>query len=212
MRVFILSTGRCGSQTFIRACAHIENYTAGHESLSNRFGAERFDYPEDHIEADNRLSWHLGELQQLFGDTAFYIHLSRNRDQVARSFLSRFYQPGSMIDSFSEGIRMNRLDKMTRKERLAACYDYVDTIQANIEHFLSDKSRVMQIDLETIAEDFAQFWNEIGAKGDLKSAMRELKIKHNARPQRKLDLARRWTRILTVEWKNLRMTGTARQK
>ena len=34
MNVFILNTGRCGSRTFARACAHITNYTSAHESRS----------------------------------------------------------------------------------------------------------------------------------------------------------------------------------
>ena len=56
MNVFVLCTGRCGSTTFACACRHIENYTAAHESRSHLAGPERFAYPEDHIEVDNRLS------------------------------------------------------------------------------------------------------------------------------------------------------------
>ena len=34
MRVFVLCTGRSGSTTFVRACQHIDNYTASHESTA----------------------------------------------------------------------------------------------------------------------------------------------------------------------------------
>ncbi|MCP4460367.1 MAG: hypothetical protein GY816_20445 [Cytophagales bacterium] len=74
MRVFILSTGRCGFTTIFKACRHIENYTCGHESLSKNFGKKKFDYPENYIESDNRLSWHLGQLDSIFGDNAFFVH------------------------------------------------------------------------------------------------------------------------------------------
>jgi ferritin-like protein len=48
--------------TFIRACQHITNYTAGHETRSTLLGEARVAYPDQHIEADNRLSWMLGKL------------------------------------------------------------------------------------------------------------------------------------------------------
>ena len=64
MNIFILNTGRCGSTTFIKACEHIKNYTCAHESLLTEIGAQRFNYPQDHIEADNRLSWLLGRLDE----------------------------------------------------------------------------------------------------------------------------------------------------
>jgi ferritin-like protein len=48
--------------TFIRACRHITNYTAGHETRSTLLGEDRIAYPRQHIEADNRLSWMLGKL------------------------------------------------------------------------------------------------------------------------------------------------------
>jgi len=69
MRVFILCTGRTGSTSIIEACKHISNYTADHESLAKVFGNQRLDYPDYHIEADNRLSWHLGALNKKYGDT-----------------------------------------------------------------------------------------------------------------------------------------------
>ena len=64
MNVFILSTGRSGSQTFARACAHVSNYTSAHESRSGLLGDAHFDYPDNHIESDNRLSWMLGRLDR----------------------------------------------------------------------------------------------------------------------------------------------------
>ncbi|HPR00106.1 MAG TPA: hypothetical protein PK066_11220, partial [Saprospiraceae bacterium] len=77
---------------------------------------------------------------------------------VAQSFLKRFYIPGSIIDSFCEGIRMTPSEKLSKEMRLKACYDYIDTVNANIEHFLAKKSKVITLNLETIRVDFIQLW------------------------------------------------------
>jgi len=64
---------------------------------------------------------------------------------------------------------------------LAVCLDYVDTVTANIEAFLRDKSRVYRARLETAVPDFVGFWQWIGAAGDLASATADWGIRHNAR-------------------------------
>jgi len=74
--IFVLSTGRCGSTTFYKACSHFSNYTSGHETLSSKLGIQRFAYPAFHIESDNRLSWLLGRLDTEYGNSAFYVHLT----------------------------------------------------------------------------------------------------------------------------------------
>ena len=89
MNVFILSTGRCGSTTFIKACEHITNYTALHESRSTRLASDRLNYADNHIESDNRLSWILGRLDEKYGDGAFYVFLSRNELETRQSFSKR---------------------------------------------------------------------------------------------------------------------------
>lgn len=205
MRVFILCTGRSGSTTIIKAAQHIENYTAGHESLSNKLGADRYRYPDNHIEADNRLSWHLGQLDKIFGNDALYVHLKRDRDKVARSFYKRFLYPGSMIDAFSEGIRKNQTANLTNEEMLQTCYDYIDTVNTNIELFISDKKHTMAIDIENIEHDFTELWRKISAQGNLDAALEEFKTTHNASVKRKLDLVYRIKLIVLREWKHLRM-------
>jgi hypothetical protein len=57
VNVFVLGRGRCGSTTFIRAYKHISNFTSGHETRARLLGEARLNYPDHHIEADNRLSW-----------------------------------------------------------------------------------------------------------------------------------------------------------
>ena len=139
MRVFILCTGRSGSTSIIHACQHISNFTAAHESQAKVFGDKRLDYPDQHIEADNRLSWHLGQLDKKYGDEPIYVFMKRDRDKVAKSFTNRYYTK-SIIDAFCEGIRMRPAEHLSPQELEQACYDYVDTVNSNITHFLKDKS------------------------------------------------------------------------
>ena len=89
--VIVLGTGRCGTVTFIEACRHIDNFTAGHETRSGLIGPELFRYPDRHIEADNRLSWLLGGLGRALDDeTTLYVHLTHDPALVAASFRRRW--------------------------------------------------------------------------------------------------------------------------
>ncbi len=135
MNVFVLSTGRSGTTTFIKACSHITNYSAAHESLSRYVGAARFSYPNDHIEADNHLSWHLGRLDQNYGSNAFYVHLLREQEATACSFASR-YNSGIML-AYRTGILMGGTEHITP---LMIANDYYATINANMNFFYVTKS------------------------------------------------------------------------
>ncbi len=178
MNVFILSTGRCGSMTFERACRHITNYTAGHETRAGRLGVARLDYPANHIESDNRLSWFLGRLERRFGDDAFYVHLQRDRESVARSYARR-WKRGMILPAYAEGIYLG-LEADIEADALAIAWDYVDTVTANIELFLRGRSNCMAFHLETAGRDFPEFWEWIGATGDLAAALAEFEVAHNA--------------------------------
>lgn len=171
MNVFVLCTGRCGSTTFIRACEHMTNYTAGHETRCQLLGPDRLAYPDNHIEADNRLSWFLGRLDAAYGDDAFYVHLTRDPDAVARSILGRrdvHSWQGSILRAYQNGIL-----QMSQEPPLSVSRDYVDTITANIGLFLRDKTHWMPMRLETAADDFAVFWDRIEATGDKSAALAE---------------------------------------
>jgi hypothetical protein len=60
------------------------------------------------------------------------------------------------------------------------CRDYVDTVTANIKAFLRGKSRAMTVRMESGADDFVDFWERIGASGNLPAALAEWEIRHNA--------------------------------
>lgn len=175
MNVFILCTGRCGSTTFSRACEHMTNYTVGHETNINRLGAGRVNYPDNHIEVDNRLSWFLGRLEQTYGDTAFYVHLLRERGATVASFEKR--AAFGIMAAYREGVYLGLKDNQTAEE---VADDYYITVNANIRAFLRDKNNKFTVELEELSKKFATFWRAIGAEGDINEAMMELESHHNA--------------------------------
>ncbi len=174
MNVFILCTGRCGSMTITRACDHISNYTNAHESRSQMVGEERLNYPDNHIEADNRLSWLLGRLDEKYGDDAFYVHLKRDENATATSFVKR-YRKGIM-----KGYQKILHGLPWSADKHAVALDYCRTVNSNIEMFLKDKTKTMQMDIENGKEGFARLWDLIGAEGDREKALAEFEIRHNA--------------------------------
>ena len=175
MNIFILNTGRCGSTTFIEACRHITNYSAGHETRTARIGEARFDYADNHIEADNRLSWFLGRLDRRFGDDAAYVHLRRDDEATARSFVKRFEH--GIIKAYWNDVLMGQLPE---GNPLSVSLDYCETVNENIRAFLKGKSRKMDFRLENATQDFARFWEFSGAEGDFERAAAEWETRHNA--------------------------------
>lgn len=174
MNVFVLCTGRSGSHTFVKACSHMTNYTAGHESRHRFLGQERFQYPENFIEADNRLAWILGRLDDAYGDQAFYVHLLRDRRETAESWNRRWHLKGTIIMAYAQSIIRHK------EHGLAVCMDYWDTVNSNIRLFLKDKSKKMEFHLDRAREQYPEFWRRIGAEGDLEAALREWEVMHDA--------------------------------
>lgn len=173
MNVFVLCTGRCGSLTFAKACSHLKNYSVGHETNCRLIGRSRVEFPGNHIEVDNRLSWLLGRLDDHYGDNAFYVHLVRNRDQTAKSFNKRWHMKNGIIRGYSHCVL--RIDSRA----IEVCEDYYDTVNANIRHFLKSKRLTMILHLEKIQEQFPIFIAAIKAEGDLKAALGEWQTRHN---------------------------------
>ena len=175
MNVFVLNSGRCGSTTFIKACQHISNYTSSHESLLDRTGDQRLAYPKNHIEADNRLNWFLGQLDNKYADDAIYVHLKREREAVAASFSKRI--DFGILKAYEQGILMHQEHRYPASD---IALDYIDTVNANIALFLKDKTNKIDVSIETVNTDFIGFWELIGAEGNLDEALDEWTINYNA--------------------------------
>jgi len=178
MNVFVLCTGRCGSVTFVESCKHITNFTAGHETRCHWTGDKRFAYPPHHIEADNRLSWLLGRLDRAYGDDAFYVHLTRDREATARSYARRY--PAGISGAYRKDILMRSSWKNNQDSVLDICRDYCDTVDENIRHFLRGKSRHAAMTMEGAKAELPVLWAKIGAIGDLARAQEEWDVKHNS--------------------------------
>ncbi|RKZ56366.1 MAG: hypothetical protein DRQ44_16760 [Gammaproteobacteria bacterium] len=175
MNIFILNSGRCGSTTFIKACQHITNYSSAHESLSSKTGAQRFNYPDRHIEADNRLSWLLGRLDKQFPKEVFYVHLTRNKNDVATSFSKRI--GFGILKAYEQGILMHEQHLLPAQD---IAEDYIETVESNINLFLKNRINATDVSLESVKKDFTKFWGQIGAEGDLEKALQEWDVNYNA--------------------------------
>jgi hypothetical protein len=180
MNVLVLTAGRTGSLTFAEACRHITNFTTGHETRVGLLGANRLAYPDRHIEVDDRLAWFPGRLEDAFGDRAFYVHLRRDERATAESRVKRWNKPA--MRAYRDGILW---DVDASVERIDLALDLVRTVDRNIEHYLRDKTKTMRIDIETAATTFPEFWERIGAEGDLEAALRELQTHHHEGTQRR---------------------------
>ena len=177
-RVFVLCTGRCGSTTFGKAVAHCSNFTSGQESRNHLIGPARFDFPDQHIEIDNRMSWTLGRLEQAYGDAPHYVHLLRDPETVAQSFVTRHKY--GVMKAYREGILAKHFNRNPNAALIDVARDMVETVTTNITAFLNRKPRVMTVRVEAIAQDFPALWEWIGAQGNLTAAMEEWTIRHNA--------------------------------
>lgn len=177
-RVLVLCTGRCGSTTLARACAHFDGWTSGHESRTHLTGPARLAYPARHVEVDNRLSWYLGRLINEIGDDALYVHLTRDAEEVAQSFAQRANQ--GILRAWRQDILIHSRWRAPKSTLIEQCRDHVATVTANIEAFLATRRHVMTMRLETIEADFDRLVDRIGATGNLAAARTELARRHNA--------------------------------
>ena len=132
-------------------------------------------FPANHIEADNRLSWFLGRLDEVYGNNAFYVHLERNVQDTAASFTKR-YERG-IIRAYYTDILLHFKGERTPQE---VSLDYCNTVNSNIRHFLKGKTHQMEFHLEHAQRDFETFWNRIGATGSMEDALKEWDVQYNA--------------------------------
>jgi hypothetical protein len=182
--------------TFTQACKHLANYTSGHETRWKCPGASRFDYPDRHIEADCRLAWFLGELDERYGDRAFYVHLLRDREAVARSFNRRWKLRDGILNVYARSIRASQ------PGTIEVARDYCDTVNANVRLFLKDKTLQMTLHLEQILLEFPAFLSAIGAQGNLSAALEEWRIPHHKTRHR--TMRERLARYCRKRFKQLR--------
>ncbi len=180
MNVFVLSPGRSGSKTFALACMHLDNFTSGHETRAKLFGPQRFNFPDQHIEVDNRLTWFLGTLGKLYDSKdVLYVHLIRDPEKVSQSMNKRWKLPNrsNIMRSFAHGIVMRNED-YDEKSKLKAAEYYVQTVNNNIEEFIKHRPS-MTVNLLDNGKTFDEFLNRINAVGDIEKVKNVWNKVHN---------------------------------
>ena len=203
--VFVLCTGRCGSVTFAKACGHFSNYSSGHETRISKVGDDRLAFSEGHIEVDNRLAWFLGRIQEKYGDQAFYVHLTRDEDEVAASYDRRWHHQSSIIQAFDQGIARHS----TPHEQ--AGHELARTINENIRCFLRDKPHQMTIDITEVESLFPEFVRRVGAQGNLEAALSEFSKQHNATAPESREKSKQSLPIVRLTMKNRKLQRRVKQ-
>jgi hypothetical protein len=196
--VFCLCAGRTASTSFAKACSHISNFTSAHESLVGVLSTSRLNYPSQHIEIDNRLAWFLPQLEKKFSDEeTFYIHLERNKIDVAKSYLERWHLKESIVKAYGHGILMK--NKISEAEKMAICLDYVDHVDSSIDIFLENKSNKIVVDVTNMKERFPEFHQKIQAKGKLDLCLEEFdKVSNKNKTNLIKSNIRKFTKLLRM--------------
>lgn len=164
MRIFVLSTGRCGSTTLAKACSHITNFTSGHETNRGRVSLV---YKDQHIEIDPHLTFNMPALKQLYPE-AFFVRLWREKEACVKSLSKR----GSMRRLWIPHAYQKK--EATAEDALLAAEYFYEFFNGIIKKFTA-----FDIQMENFREDFKSFWQIIGAEGNLEQALNELVVKYN---------------------------------
>lgn len=164
MNVFVLNTGRCGSRALRAGLKYLTNYTVGHESCK----IYDLEYTDNHIEIDNRLSWFLGSLSKKY-PSAFYVHLTRDPEATATSFLNwKPYTGRKILPAY-----VNAMKQGKHRGVQAEAASLVETVNDNITEFLRDKPHVT-LQIENPEPGLQQLWAAIGADGDLAACLKAM--------------------------------------
>jgi hypothetical protein len=176
MRVFVTGTGRCGTVTFAKACRHISNYTAGHETKTGAVTDLR--YPDRHIEVAPHLVWVMPQLLDKYPN-AFWVHLRRDATACITSLSKR--QSLFKFAAFAHGFKLKPdANKPVILRQLAALHYH--NVNGAIEAFLEARrcpEFCMTIHIEGAAKLWPTFCKSIAAQDARAKALQTLKHKHN---------------------------------
>jgi hypothetical protein len=191
--VFILSSGRTATTAMAKACSHIPGYSADHESRSRLPFAERLNYPEWHIEADNRLLFFLMQLEDTYGDDALYVYLDRSAEEVAESYARRWHLNVSIVRAFTHGIQM--IPRVTRDGIRKQCHEFVSYSTDSFGRFLERRQHVVHLDTTRLSEEFSKLCELLEVKTP-PEALQELEKRHNSNyKQTPMVRLKTWVRV-----------------
>jgi hypothetical protein len=144
MNVFLLSPGRTGTKTLAEAFGHLEGLTSAHESRTEYLGEARIDYPDNHVECDNRLTWFMQRLTKKYGKTGILVIVKRDVEKIASSYHKRWHKI-YVMKAYSQGILMRDL----KDNNLEVCRDYVDYVYETLEYFAPQWKTVVYVDIDS---------------------------------------------------------------
>ena len=144
----------------------------GHETRSALVEG-RLDYPDNHIEADNRLAWFLGSLYDRFGDESMYVHLTRDRNAVVASYEGRWERhmargrrllvPGVVGFAIRHpryafrALSDRRKDPLSRPASIVPAFAY-GVLQQNRRVWSADeRRRITELYVDTVNENITEF-------------------------------------------------------
>lgn len=203
MRVFVLTTGRAASKTFAQACQYIDGMTSAHESNCGQV-LSRLDYPDNHIEIDNRLVWFLGGMDKRYQDSdTFYVYLTRDNEKVVESYLSRWHLSVSIVRAFYHGILMipKKPDIGTARE---SCRLFVQTVDENIRYFLGNRSNGSHVGVENLEQGFFKFMEKADLSGDKQALIKAISSVHNVNKKKYVKPG--WLRSLRNHFSSRRLS------
>ena len=185
MRVFVVGPGRCGSFTFYKACEAFDNYTTTHEAKAQE--APPWHYPDNHIEVDSRLSFHVPMLLRQYPE-ALWVVLDRDREAVARSWVRN-----RVTQHAWRRVTMSAppiIPGAPIPPSLTGCRHYVEYVYSSLQAFLFNRNdpdsavsqgRAMWMDACPVQPwDWREFVHWIKATGDTEAAFATLQTVHNA--------------------------------
>jgi len=175
--IFVISTGRTATTAFARAAACLPGYTSAHESRSMQPFASRLNYPDNHIEADNRLLFYLPQLENRYGNSAYYVLLKRDPSLIASSYAKRWHLTVSIVRAWTHGVRM--IPRVRTAEIEQCCHDFVSYADSTLSLFLSRQKNVMEFYVSDATNEFIRFSQWIGIDKPPQSALKVWDSRHN---------------------------------
>ena len=174
MNVFFVSPGRTGTKSISRVLKTIDGFTSLHESRVQELGESRIEYPDNHLESDNRLTWFMPQLTKKYSDKALLVIVHRDREEVARSYNDRWYKI-NIMKGYSQGILLRDLSD----NNLDVCRDYVNHVYTTLDYFKDSWKNVIEMNIKDPDEGIRGVLEFIGKEDYFEEVIKELKTRRS---------------------------------
>jgi hypothetical protein len=121
------------------------------------------------------------------------VHLTREPEKVVESYLKRWHIKVSVVRAFYHGVLM-KPEKPSVARAREGCRIFVDTVNENINNYLSERSNWCEVRVENFQEDFFAFMDKSGLTGDREAIAQLLQSVDNA-SKAKYDKVNPWKRF-----------------